>query len=217
MSIGKHIIISAGILLGTMSQAQASAVSFNFGPVVVGSILETFDGLTLGGGNGVYSLPSIGSSMTLTNGHIVQGSAPTYAAPYQNTSKYISLNGNGSADFSLNIKAHYFGLQWGSVDTYNKLVFYQGNTILDTILGETIIAAANLQAGNQGAFGTIYANFTSPHWFDRVMAYSSGIAFEFDNVRISKQPLPAALPMFISAILGVFGLGKRKCKALVAA
>ena len=216
MTMFKQSLLAAALVC-VSTQANASIVSFNFGPVVAGSHLEKFEGLTLGSGNGTYSLPSIWSSMTITNGHVVQGSAPTYAAPYQDTTKYVSLNTSGSADFSLSIKAHYFGLQWGSVDTYNKLVFFQGNTVLDTIMGASIIAAANLQAGNQGAFGTVYANFTSPQWFNRVMAYSSGIAFEFDNVRVSQQPLPAALPMFLSAIMGIFGIGRRRHKALAAA
>ena len=71
--------------------------------------------------------------------------------------------------------------------------------------------------GNQGEFGTFYVNITSSESFDKVVATSSQIAFELDNVayNVSAVPEPSS---FILAFIGGVGavtykLRRRKAKA----
>lgn len=193
----------------TVSRQASAAIEMSIGPAPsYAGYLMDFNSMPLGTNSGTFSMPA--GTFTLSNAHIVQGSAPTYAKPYQNNTKYTSINANGSVTFNLNRGYHYFGLQWGSVDTYNSLSFYRDNVLLGTIGGLDVIAAAGLIPGNQGAFGTVYANFTSPWRFDKVVARSTGIAFEFDNVRLSTVPLPAALPMFGATLLGVGAFARRR-------
>ena len=137
----KHTLLAAIALLAFSTPAHA-VISYNFGAPQSGSLLETFESIPLGSANGTYALSGFGGTMTLTRGHIVQGTTSTYAKPYLDNTQYVSLNGNGSAVFSLSQPTNYFGILWGSVDTYNSLSFYNGSTLLGTIVGQTIITAA---------------------------------------------------------------------------
>jgi len=230
MSMFKKFVFAAVALLSVTGQANADVVNYSFGTALASSLLETFDELPVGATNTSFSLPDINSVLTLNNNaQIVQGTTGTHAAPYYNAgaynglsplpsvsspdaSPYVSVYTGGTATFSFNKPINYFGMEWGSVDTYNYLSFYNGSTLLETIGGTTIIGAAGLTAGNQGSTGTIYANFTSLQDFTKVVASSTGISYEFDNVRVGNTPLPASLPMFVAAmmVMGAFGLRNRK-------
>ncbi|NDC41006.1 MAG: hypothetical protein EBZ77_05570 [Chitinophagia bacterium] len=200
-----------------MTAPAHAVIDYSFGPApAYANYLTTFDSIPVGTHSGTFSMPA--GSFTLTShSHIVQGSAPTYAKPYQDNTRYASINTNGSITFNLSHNMHYMGLLWGSVDTYNALDFYRNGVLLGSVTGAQIIAAAGLIAGNQGAFGTVYTNITSEWMFNKVVARSSNIAFEFDDVRFSTVPLPAALPMFASLVLGGGLMGRRRRKALAAA
>lgn len=207
--------ILAALALFAFSSPAHAVINYSFGAAPdYSGYLVNFDSLPLGTDSGTFTMPAGSFSLT-SNSHIVQGTTGTYATPYLDTTRYASINTNGSITFNLDRGYHYFGLLWGSVDTYNSLSFYKDNTLLGTIGGLQVISAAGLQAGNQGAFGTVYANFTSELSFNKVVANSSGIAFEFDDVRFAAVPLPAALPMFASLVLGAGALGRRR-KALAA-
>jgi len=236
MSVFKKSIVVTLALFSVINQAEASIMNFTFGNYLPGSTLTTFDSLPVGTTNVSLTLANLGA-LTLNNeAQIVQGTTSTHADPYYDknavnglnpppstygpdTTPYISVYTGGTATFSLIKPDHYFGLEWGSVDTYNELTFYDGKTMIGQFGGATIINAANLIAGNQGTKGTVYVNFTSAlkDPITKVVASSSGIAFEFDNVRVSQQPLPASLPMFVAAMMVMGALGFRSRKALAAA
>lgn len=203
------MILALLAMVSVAAPASASIV-YSFGAAPANTrLVENFDGRTLGTNSGTFSMP--GGQFSLSNSHIVQGTTGTYAKPYLDNTQYASINAGGRITFNLTNPSNYFGLYWGSVDTYNSLSFYSGSTLLGTIGGASIISAAGLQAGNQGAFGSVFANFASSIGFDKVVAYSSGIAFEFDDVRLSAVPLPAALPMF-GGLMGAMGLAARRRK-----
>ena len=100
----------------------------------------------------------------------------------------------------------YFGLLWGSIDLYNTLSFYNGNTLVGALTGGQVLAGAN---GDQGVNGTLYVNINSTLSFDRVVATSSEYAFELDNIAYSADPAPVPEPStyFAGALLAlVFGV-----------
>jgi hypothetical protein len=105
------------------------------------------------------------------------------------------------------------GLYWGSIDTYNAIAFYSGNTLLETVAGSALPPAN----GNQSAAGTnTYITLSLNQQFNRVVFTSTQRAFEFDNMawgyfreNQTPVPLPGALAMLCGG-LGVVGLLARR-------
>jgi hypothetical protein len=119
--------------------------------------------------------------------------------------KYLTT-GIGQVTLQLDGYNQYFGLLWGSVDDYNTLSFYDGNTLLFNFTGLDVDGMAN---GNQGAAGTFYVNINSDTAFNKVVASSSGYAFEFDNVALAVNPirLPKTGAVPEPGSLALLGLG----------
>ncbi|SFW26130.1 PEP-CTERM sorting domain-containing protein [Nitrosovibrio sp. Nv17] len=181
--------------------SMAAVLNASVGGVPVGAnIYESFDTLSsLGGatGNGVTVIfGGTGAGVaTLPN---VDGQ---YAAPYlsggngalfgnfqadgQDATPYLST-GIGSVTLQLDEYHQYFGLLWGSVDSYNTLSFYDGDTLLFDFTGLDVNALAD---GSQEAGGTYYVNINSDLQFNKVVASSSSYSFEFDNVALAYTPV----------------------------
>jgi hypothetical protein len=221
----------AAIGLGMSSAQAALSVSGLVGGAPTGTIRFNFDDLPLGTAGGastaVNSTDQIIVNIT-TNGQAVQGSASgVYAAPFLsggngtgfgpggsneadgvNATTDLTSGSTGSVaaaqvELVLPFTATYFGILWGSVDSYNTLFFYDGATLVGSVTGSAVTASPN---GNQGVNGTLYVNIESTLGFNRVVARSSSFAFEFDNVALSAAPIPAPASLALLG-LGLLGLG----------
>lgn len=226
-------------MAGTASAAPLTISSVN-GGAPTGVILDNLDWLPSNGNNGAPNTTgglSAGSGMTVSfspDGGAVQGNVSGInAAPFlsggngmgfgspdqpngQDTTIYVTAGGiqGSSATFLLPEHELYFGLLWGSVDTYNTLEFFDGNTLIGSISGTDVNAAAN---GDQGAAGTFYVNINSTIAFDRVVATSSSHAFEIDNIAFNPSvptgtPEPITLSLFGAGLAGL-GFARRRRKA----
>jgi hypothetical protein len=158
----------------------------------------------------------------------VQGSAAgLYAAPYLSggngagfgapdqpngvdTTTYLTSGKDGSPNVGAKVELLfsgpqlYLGLLWGSVDAYNTLLFYNGNSLVDTVTGAMVLASPN---GDQGINGTVYANINTTSAFNKVVFTSSQYAFEFDNVAYSASPVPDGGTTLILLGLAIGGMG----------
>jgi hypothetical protein len=119
------------------------------------------------------------------------------------TRNYFAAGPSGPVTFNFGTSQKYFGINWGSVDGYNSLSFYQNGALVETITGSRVVANPS---GAQNASGSYMLNitFNGATAFDQVVLRSTSPAFEFNvvgyaptavtnNVNYSAPPTTVAL------------------------
>jgi hypothetical protein len=178
----KKLLISSLIAFGLVAQvASATTITLSaaVGGLATGSTKLSFDSLT----SGSHATVTL-SGATISfggNAQVAKGNSSVYAAPYisgsnglgfgnalgQDTTSYLSTGtGSITLDFS-GVTEKYFGLLWGSVDTYNYVKFYNAGSLVGSFSGADVNAAAH---GDQGIYGT----FT---WISRTVVSASTRSF----------------------------------------
>jgi len=224
----KKFLLTSLIALGLVAQvvsASTITLSATVGGLASGSTKLNFDGL----GSGSKSTVTIDGATISFSGsaQVASGSiSGVYAAPYisgsngfgfgndlgQDNTSYLST-GNGSIAFDFSgVVQKYFGLLWGSVDTYNYVTFFKGGSNVGSFSGGDVKVGAN---GDQGLNGTYYVDFKdSGTGFDKVVLSSTGYAFELDNVAFNKTTnVPdssATLGLLALALAGLACIRRRR-------
>lgn len=203
------------------SASMAALLSASVGGVPAGAgVYENFDSLAATGG-----LSAKGITVSFSGSGAGTATLPDapgqYAAPFISSgngapfgnlqadgpdqTQYLTT-GIGQVSLQLDEYHQYFGLLWGSVDDYNTLSFYDGTTLLFNFTGLDVDGMAS---GDQGAAGTFYVNINSDTPFNKVIASSTGYAFEFDNVALAVNPVqfPETGAVPEPGTLALLGLG----------
>lgn len=200
--MNKVLAALAALPLVSFAATPAHAIGVTFGEAFIPSdaVLEDFS--TGVNGVGTFS-PSIGyATADLGGEHVLPFSIETgnYAFVTANLSP-VTLTLTGGMQ--------YFGLLWGTVDSYNTISFYNDGVLVASYTGSQIAGLAGI---SDGGTAVVYANFwaSAGEVFDSVVFASTSNSFEFDNVRVAATPLPAALGLFGSGIIGMGALGLRR-------
>lgn len=221
----KLSIALIGTAVATLGAYPAKAITLSVGGTSVsgeGYVSSVSGATTINFNNGaaptsgfaVYSAPSPGAA-------VVSGSVGgEYATPAGDTTPYLTVDPVGNSapgvspvSISFANPLDYFGLYWGSVDTYNFLDFYSGNTLLKTFSGSDVSTTAS--GSWTGSTDNVYVNFFAEagESFNKVVLRSDGIAFENDNHAYRSVPEPSSvLGLLAFGTLGAGTLLKRQQK-----
>ena len=162
----------------------------------------------------------------------------TAAAPANNTTCFgFGPQAGGSLPASVKIdyqpilapgdSINYLGVYYGSIDTYNEILFYSGDNLLRTLTGTEILGSQGGTSGNQFQPGSnVYVNlfFSPAEAFTAFEFRTTGVAFEFDNVVVGLSsrppvtvPTPPAIALILMGMLGLqFAQRRRRAKRQVA-
>jgi hypothetical protein len=180
-------------------------ISFANMPADQGVVRGTVSGLHatpvagVSGGNPEYLTGDYGSALT-TN----------IAA----SGNYLSTDlGTITIAFSANQTA--FGLLWGSIDPTNSLTLLENGTVVGSVIGTQVEAAASGFVGNgyQGPGGSAYVDIDSSVAFNEVELSSGQISFESAGLVASTEPLatpePASLALLGAGVVSLALLRRR--------
>ncbi|MCE5242337.1 MAG: PEP-CTERM sorting domain-containing protein [Syntrophobacteraceae bacterium] len=141
--------------------------------------------------------------------------APT-AGPVTDATKYVTVPEDvndtpRSATISFGTAYSYFGMWWGSVDTYNSITFYLNGTQVGTLTGSQVLAHTGGATGSQtdlrsNGFLKVYGNDLT---FNRIVFSSTNYAMEMDNFTVAPIPEPASMLLLGSGLIGFAGLRRR--------
>lgn len=192
----KILILAAAVAVSGAANAMTTVSSTNgpdMGAPAGQHIIDDFS--TAAGLTGTYSL--------------VTGSASgQYAAPAGDSTQYLAVGAGQAASLAISPGVKSLSFYWGSIDAYNTVKFYSGNTEVGSFTGSQIPPAP--ADGNQGnLFNNRRVNFS----FDgakvsSVQFSSSQNAFELDTVAAA-VPEPATWAMLLVGF-GLVGVSVRR-------
>jgi hypothetical protein len=185
------------------SLAGAQTIDFNNGAVPTSGEV-TFSTQT---GNNLDNLNSANNgTSSLFNGNSSGiASAPAVGnanASGKDTSDYLAVEPGDDVTLKFAESLSSFGLDWGSVDGYNSVSFYNGSTLITTLTGNNV-PSAYANGDQYSTPNNPFVNFIATGGtFNKVVLDSTSPAFEIDNISYKVASTPES-----SSLLGLLAFG----------
>lgn len=179
------------------------------------------------GGGGMVNITTTGGGFGVQQGTTFSGAAPAGDGTCYGfgprpgsgtTSATVKVDYSPLLALSPGVNITYLGLYYGSIDTYNDIWLYDGDTVIRKILGADVLANFGGTSGNQLEPGSnVYVNFAfAPE--DGFTGYefrTTNIAFEVDNVVVglsnrAEVPEPGSLALLGAGLLGFAAMRRRQ-------
>ena len=202
-------VLTALTLFGCY-RAQAAQIDVTVGipgvltPDLASATVLAFDDLPVG------ALPFyafVGGALS-GSGAILDIWLPESAQPAGDTTKYLAVSypdKAGAVQLSFSEPEDYFGLYWGSLDSWNSIAFFSNHAQIAAFTGTDIAELAGLAAdGDQQSFASNrYINFyLGAASYDRVALSTANFNFEIDNISFGDPPAEIPEPRALM-ILGL--------------
>jgi hypothetical protein len=150
------------------------------------------------------------------------GAGNNYVADGQTQDPYVYAATGGTAFFSFTSPQNAFSLLWGSVDSFNNLIFLNTTnpnvlgTPIGTVTGSQILALAGIgDAGFQGQGGSSWVKIFSTEDYNQVELTSNGNSFEALAFQSALLPEPSFYGVLGLGLVTLF-LANRRRRALAA-
>jgi hypothetical protein len=189
---------------GTLLPNDLSATVLTFDDLAIGSLpAYQFSGGALSGSAAIENTSLVG----------------IYAQPAGDTTNYLSISypsAAGAVQLAFSSPENYFGLFWGSIDSYNTITFLRDQGQIATFSGATIAGLTGLVADGeqQSPLSNRYINFyLGAVFYDEVILSTANFGFEVDNIAFGDPPVPVSEPgtlmLLGSALYGLFIRSRR--------
>jgi hypothetical protein len=189
---------------GTLLPNDLSATVLTFDDLAIGSLSAyQFSGGALSGSAAIENTSLVG----------------IYAQPAGDTTNYLSISypsAAGAVQLAFSSPENYFGLFWGSIDSYNTITFLRDQGQIATFSGATIAGLTGLVADGeqQSPLSNRYINFyLGAVFYDEVILSTANFVFEVDNIAFGDPPVPVSEPGTVmllgSALYGLFIRSRR--------
>ncbi len=198
-----HLASATVLTFGVAVAAQALPI---ISLSTAGDVNSSVQGVTSINFNSGCGYASCSGDYALVSGN----QSGKYAQPLGVNSQYLTVPNPSpttqSAIFGLGSLANYFGLFWGSIDSYNSVSFYLNNALIASYSGTNIVG--QFANGNQLSYSSNrYVNFDfGGDAFDTVKLTSTGFAFESDNHAFKKIISVSEPATFLLILFGLVGL-----------
>lgn len=240
--------LACGLVMGVAGVAGATTIVYSYSPTGLDGAsltspyaltladfhLETFDKITTpeivpSSSAQLTGADQTGWSWSSVNGggSVVNGYFPGLSANPDQTdlTNYLSVpnpfggSTEGSVSVSLGQEYSYFGIYWGSIDTYNDITFYLNGVKVAAWAGgarngwaDSYLTGSVDANGNQtDPPSNVYVNFLDLPQFDSFTLHSAGRAFEVDNIAVGNPvPEPATMLLMGTGLAGLIAANRRR-------